>query len=148
MAAPISLMYRVVVRGVKSEHAIDNVVEAFSRLSKKPPEVIQPLLDGRKTVVMRTTDVQRASAYRRTLEMIGCVCTLEPELPPPVAADEPAFTVNFSTAAIKSQGGREFQFGQRPPLRELLLTNLRANRATLIIALALLAFLGYKLFQS
>lgn len=102
------------------------------------------LLDGRKVVFKRTFDVQKAAMYKRTLDMIGCVCAIEPEAPPD--PDAPAFTVNFRTAEITSAfgPGREFHFAKRPSIRELLVTYLIANRVTLAVALVLVLYLGYK----
>jgi hypothetical protein len=143
------LAYRVVVRGIKPEHAVDQVVDVLSRLVKKPPEILRPLLDGRKTVFMRTGDPQRASAYRRTLEMLGCACSVETEAPPPPPANETndhAFTVNFATSMITSARGRDFQFVQRPTAREMVVNYVRANRIALGIALVLLLYLAYKFF--
>lgn len=143
------LAYRVVVRGIKPEHSVDQVVDVLSRLVKKPPAILRPLLDGRKTVFMRTSDPQRAAAYRRTLEMLGCVCSVETKgSPPPRATDanDQAFTVNFATAMITPAQGRDFQFVQRPTAREMFVDYLRANRIALGIALVLLLYLGYKFF--
>ena len=145
MTTPGQLAYRVVVRGIKPEQPVDQVVDAVSRLSKRPPAALRLLLDGRKVVFKRTHDIQKAAAYKRTLDMIGCVCTIEPEAPLP-DPDAPAFTVNFRTAEIiPAHGrGREFQFAQRPSVRELLVAYLRANHVTLTIALVLALYLGYR----
>lgn len=146
MTTPGQLAYRVVVRGIKPEQPVDQVVEALSRLSKTPPAALRLLLDGRKVVFKRTSDVHRAAAYKRTLDMIGCVCSIEPEAPL-ADPDAPAFTVNFRTAEITPAHGRgrEFQFAKRPSARELLVAYLSANRVTLAVALVLVLYLGYKL---
>ena len=140
------LAYRVVVRGIKPGHSLDEVVEALSRLLKMRPAMLRLALDGRKMVFMRTTDVQRAAAHRRTLEMMGCACSVETERPAPPPADDQAFTVNFATAAIDPAPGRNFQFAQPPTRRKMLVNYLRANRISLGIAAVLLLYLVYKFF--
>lgn len=145
MTTPSQLAYLVVVRGIKPELPVDQVVDAVSRLSKKPQTALRQLLDGRRVVFKRTQDVQKAAAYKRTLDMIGCVCSIETDTPPP-DPDAPAFTVNFRTAEITSPHGqgREFQFAQRPSVRKLLVAYLQANRITLAIALVLGIYLTYR----
>ena len=98
---------------------------------------------------MRTTDMNRAMAYKRTLDTIGCICSIETESPRPAAAsaDDPAFTVNFATATVKPAPGREFQFAQ-PTLWEMLVNYLRANRISLGIAFVLMLYIGVRYFFS
>ena len=106
--------YRIIVNGVKPGRSVDEVVEALSRMSMKSPAFLRQLLDGRRVVIKRTFEVQKAVKYRRALEKIGCVCTIEADMTAPEA---PAITVDFTNSPDSpdiQREVREIEYASKP----------------------------------
>jgi len=106
--------YRIIVNGVQPGRSVDEVAAALSRMSMKSPAFLRQLLDGRKVVIKRTFEVQKAVKYRRALEKIGCVCTIEADMSQP---DAPAITVDFTNSPDSPdirREVREIEYASKP----------------------------------
>jgi hypothetical protein len=141
--------YRVIVRGIKPDRTIDEVVESLSKLSLKSPALLRELLDGRRVIVKRTNEVKKAAKYQRALAKIGCVCTIEAD--DAVRSDTTtaaAITLNVTSAldnrSVLPGAGREFTYAKRPPLGVRgILRVMRVREWGLVAALLVVLYYGY-----
>lgn len=143
--------YRIVVCGVMSGRSVDDVAESLAKMSLKPSATLRSLLDGRRVVIKRTFEVQKAAQYKRTLESIGCVCLIEADASAPPDPSVPAITVNFTTGTdnptLPHNTVREYVYAKTPRLgiREIFRI-LRIKEWIAVAVLLLALYHGYKLF--
>jgi hypothetical protein len=138
--------YRIIVNGVQPGRSVDEVVEALSRMSMKSPAFLHQLLDGRKVVIKRTFEVQKAVKYRRALEKIGCVCTIEADMTAPEA---PAITVDFTNSPDSPdirREVREIEYANKPRMDWRRLRSYLGPGEWILIGVLLLfaVYYGYK----
>jgi len=131
---------KVVLRGVKEGHSVDDVVEALARYSKKPPERLRAiLLSGKDAVAKRTPDAQQAMKYKKMLDEIGCRCVVEAEITGTSSSVESMTSslTNLTEGASASPSvQREYQYASTP-----LSVRLKMLRLPILLAVALA--LGY-----
>ncbi|GEM_PF-3847254 len=143
--------YRIILCGVIAGRSIDEVAVALSGMSKKTPAALRPLLDGRRVVIKRTYEVNKAVRYKRALQKIGCVCVIEAEAPSSADAPASAITVNFTTSMgsgeQKQAAVREYDYPKKPNpgLREMM-GLLRIKEWIVLGALLTALYYGYKIF--
>jgi hypothetical protein len=134
--------YRIIVSGVQPGRSVDEVVAALSKMSMKSPAFLRQLLDGRKVVIKRTFEVQKAVKYRRALEKIGCVCTIEADM---TAPEGPAITVDFTNSPDRDipTAPREIEYASKPRFNWQSWRKYLGTGEWIIISVLLLAGLYY-----
>jgi hypothetical protein len=145
--------YRVIVCGVRPGKTIDEVVDALSRVSMKPPATLRALLDGRRVIVKRTTEVSKAAKYRLAFTKLGCICSIEAdgETPAPTNAVTAAITMNVTSTVDQRwrplSAVRDFQYAQVPKLGLTGVARVLRLRECLLAGLLLfLVYHGYRNF--
>jgi hypothetical protein len=140
--------YRIVICGVLPDRSIDAVALELARISKKSPEQLRTLLDGRRVTVKRTDEVNKAVKYKHALKKIGCVCTIEAADTGSPHPSTPAVTMSVTRLmgeeeVAPSAGAPEIVYPKRPfGPREVV----GYVRRLAPVALLALVYVAYRLY--
>jgi hypothetical protein len=140
--------YRIVICGVLPDRSVDRVALELARISKKSPEQLRSLLDGRRVTVKRTDEVNKAVKYKHALKKVGCICTIEADDTGSPHPSAPAVTMSVThlmgeEEVVHPAGAAEIVYAKRPfGAREIV----AYVRRLAPVALLALIYVAYRLY--